>query len=318
MSSRPASTSARTSTSTRTSTRTSTSTGTSTSTSVAEPSATMVCPPPATRCDEGQVQVLVDGDGACRWECQADPLYVAPSNDKGPIIGGSLGAAVCVLAVLLGLLLFAHCKRTLRERAAYAKDARDLASELSDEPLLKDMREEGASAPGSSAGSATAEGSGLAARLAPLFLGLGDLPAAQGSRADAPFRAERPALGAVGTELTMDVFDRPPEADPTLAIADGAAPYRREKTASAYPQLAVFAYPHDPHVLDERPDAAAAAAAALVAHPSQPADVWRAPYAAQRGPVPGSPEDLARLSYDKARRSGSMAIAAARGSSLGM
>ncbi|KAJ1852989.1 hypothetical protein GGH12_005195 [Coemansia sp. RSA 1822] len=167
------------------------------------------------QCDVGQIPVLTESGTTCKWECQHDPLYKKPANNKWPIIGGSLGAMMVVLAALVSLLLFVYCRKRRRERAAYLRDTADLASELSDTPLLKST-----------------------------YLAPASVPKWRGAE-DMSFVVLAPNPGDAGTELSMDIVDRPPENDPTLAVSDGAPPYRQEKTASAYPMLAQYSHPAD-------------------------------------------------------------------------
>ncbi|KAJ2452697.1 hypothetical protein EV183_002757 [Coemansia sp. RSA 2336] len=222
------------------------------------------------RCNDGQIAMLTASDSACKWTCQPDPLYKKPVNNKWPIIGGSLGAMLFVLALLLALLLLSYTRKRRRERLAFLKDTEDLASELSDQPLL-------AAYPIDSMGSS-------ASSEPPSFWGLRGAKWKSGEF----FVAKAPAPGDAGTELSMDVVDRPPESDPTLAIADGVSPYRQEKTASAYPLLSKFS-------------------------------------AELSGPLARSPNadkqpqrlDIAMADYNAARFSGNIALAAAHHSALG-
>ncbi|KAI9479068.1 hypothetical protein LPJ79_003080 [Coemansia sp. RSA 1821] len=221
------------------------------------------------RCNEGQIAMLTESNSECKWTCQADPLYTKPANNKWPIIGGSLGAMLFVLALLLALLLLTYMRKRRRERLAFLKDTEDLASELSDQPLL-------AAYPIDSTGSsATSEPAS--------FWGL------RGTRWKSGefFVAKAPAPGDAGTELSMDIVDRPPESDPTLAIAEGVSPYRQEKTASAYPLLSKFST-------------------------ELSGSLTHTPNAGK----PPQRLDIAMADYNAARFSGNIALAAARHSAL--
>ncbi|KAJ2358148.1 hypothetical protein IWW50_001240 [Coemansia erecta] len=232
-------------------------------------SATANCTDPSS-CGVGEIPVLTGSGTTCEWACQPDPLYKKPANNKGPIIGGSLGAMVLVLSVLVTLLLFVYCRKLRREHAAYLRDSEDLASELSDTPLLKST-----------------------------YMAQSSMAKWRGTD-DVGFVAMAPAPGDAGTELSMDIVDRPPENDPTLAVSDGAPPYRQEKTASAYPMLARY---------------------------SQPTDLMASIDRMARDRGLGRPEDLmasidrmaddGRLKYEAAKASGNAAIAAARNSARG-
>ncbi|KAJ2709094.1 hypothetical protein H4R19_004423 [Coemansia spiralis] len=197
--------------------------------------ASELCPDRAPHCAEWEMPVLLGTDGACGWTCQRNPLYQAPSNNKGPIIGSSLGAMLLVLFVLLGLLVFVHSKKVRRERAAFDKDTEDLAHELSYEPLL--LHNTQSVYRRHSIGTASvATQEGLASRLAP-FLGLRS-GAEQSARIKPTFVNAAPGFGEAGTELTMDIVGRPPEDDPSLTFPVHGKPYRREKAAAVYQVLA--------------------------------------------------------------------------------
>ncbi|KAJ1731653.1 hypothetical protein LPJ61_002428 [Coemansia biformis] len=268
----------------------------------------VACPLPTLKCVEGEMRVLLGTEGGCGWECQPDPFYKAPSNNKGPIIGGSLGAMLFVLGILLVLLLAVHGKKVRRERATYAKDTEDLVRELSSEPLLRSTQSVYRRLSVGAASVATQEG--LASRLAPFF-GLRS-GAEQSARLDPYFVAMAPVPNDAGTELTMDIVDRPPENDPSLAIAEGAVPYRQEKTAAAYPLLAVFSLPPD---LDEPTEVHhghgdIAPQQTPTAHPLERADTLEdlvSPFSSHQT----TPD------YEAAKRSGHAAIAAARVTAMG-
>ncbi|PIA18455.1 hypothetical protein COEREDRAFT_79908 [Coemansia reversa NRRL 1564] len=207
------------------------------------------CPNSTLACDDGQIGMLLISGTSCSWECQPDPLFKKKTNKKGAIIGGSLGVTVFVLTVLLALLLRANFRKRRRERAMYIKDTADLASELSDTPLLKHVENtypvqntttESANSQFSTSTSTNAS-SGI--KRASVF-GFGSR-ARQSEKPDAFFVAKPPNPGDSGTEMTMDIVDRLPNNDPTLTIANGTAPYRQEKTASAYPLLELFSHPPD-------------------------------------------------------------------------
>ncbi|KAJ2082762.1 hypothetical protein H4R24_001359 [Coemansia sp. RSA 988] len=207
------------------------------------------CPKSALACDDGQIGMILISGTSCSWECQPDPLFEKKSNRKGAIIGGSLGVTVFVLAVLLALLLRANFRKRRRERAMYMKDTADLANELSEEPLLKNVQNTypvkddttGSSNSQSSTNASTNEVSGI--KKASLF-SFGN-SAGQSEKPDAFFVAKAPNPGDAGTEMTMDIVDRLPNNDPTITIANGTAPYRQEKTACAYPLLELFSHPPD-------------------------------------------------------------------------
>ncbi|KAJ2848265.1 hypothetical protein IWW36_003406 [Coemansia brasiliensis] len=222
------------------------------------------------RCDEGQISVLTVSNSECKWTCQSDPLYKKPANNKWPIIGGSLGAMLFVLALLLALLFLTYMRKRRREHLAFLKDTEDLASELSDQPLL-------AAYPIDSTGSSAASEPAS-------FWGLGGSKWKSGEF----FVAKAPTPGDAGTELSMDVVNRPPESDPTLAIAEGVSPYRQEKTASAYPLLAKFS---------------SNLSSSLI-------------HTSNTGKQPQR-LDIAMADYNAARFSGNIALAAAQHSALG-
>ncbi|KAJ2800690.1 hypothetical protein H4R21_003079 [Coemansia helicoidea] len=236
----------------------STDSGLSTDGGASTAAAVQLCPSTAPRCRASQMPVLLGTDDGCRWACQPDPLYKAPSDSKGPIIGSSLGAMVLVLVVLLGLLLLAHAKKVRRERAAFNKDTEDLARELSYAPLLQP---ESSYRRPSVANASTASQEGLASRLAP-FLGLRS-GAEQSARARPTFVSAAPGFAEPGTELTMDVVGRPPESDPSLVLSCDAAPYRQGTVVGEYPRLAEFSAPSDA-------SAAAAMPRAMRCRPSAP------------------------------------------------
>ncbi|KAJ1832759.1 hypothetical protein LPJ63_003273 [Coemansia sp. RSA 2711] len=246
------------------------------------------CPKPID-CDVGQIAVLTESGTSCSWECQPNPLYKKPANTKWPIIGGSLGAMVFVLAALFALLLVAYYRKWRRERATYLRDTEDLASELSDVPLLKSAAAYPDAHNSSSAGS-----SATAANSHAWGVGISKWKAYP----DIPFVARAPAPGDAGTELSMDIVDRPPESDPTLAVADGTVPYRQEKTAAAYPLLAKFSHTSD-----------------VAESMNQFANAMKR----SKGPnqLPEFSENPARSVYEAAKLSGNAAIAAANDSALG-
>ncbi|KAI9500755.1 hypothetical protein BX070DRAFT_229817 [Coemansia spiralis] len=216
------------------------------SSSTMDPNPTQCQAPLATpTCNKGEMEVLVVSETSCVWECKKDPLYKKTTSSKHTVIGGSVGAVAFVLLVLLGILLFTQYKKRKREYAAYAKDTADLASELSDTPLVPTHQRDQISLE-STAASTTVSTAGMIGSKVLFTLGLGS-KIASGAKAksiDIPLRVPLP--GDDGTELTMDVLNRPPDKDPTLTIADGTPmPYRKEKTADAYPLLADFSHPSE-------------------------------------------------------------------------
>ncbi|KAJ2721097.1 hypothetical protein GGI07_004202 [Coemansia sp. Benny D115] len=277
---------------------------------------TAACKPgPQPDCTADQMQVLrVATDGSCRWTCENNPYYKKPAHNKGPIIGGSVGATAAVLLLLLVALLFVQIRKRRRERAAYLKDTADLASELSDLPLIAQKPYSRHPSSASSASSVPSTGitppasqiSG-ASRFAQAF----GLWSAQrkGAHGLAPLVAKVPRPGEAGTELTMDIVYRPPESDPTLAVADGdALPYRREKTADAYPLLAQLSQQSSAEAVSE----ATGIYTTLAPQPSRRRKLSR------KLPVQlVSPEDQLIRDYEVARSSADAAIAAARDSSVG-
>lgn len=174
---------------------------------------------PAACDDKGKMLVLSVSGDLCRWTCEPDPTYHRPPN-KRSVIAGSLGAMVGVLLVLLGLIFVARYRRRRHERAIRQKDEFDLANELSHAPLLATPTNE----------------LGHKAR--------SFIPKTKGARLSDPMDTGiyTPAPGEAGTELSMDIVERPPENDPTLFSEDGVVQYRQEKTSDAYPMLSYFSY----------------------------------------------------------------------------
>ncbi|KAJ2157789.1 hypothetical protein GGF46_004253 [Coemansia sp. RSA 552] len=275
-----------------------------------------LCTASETPCSaEDEIPVLVGSGESCAWECQADPLYKEPVNNKGPIIGGSLGATVFVLSVLIALLLYVQCKKRKREQAAYLRDTEDLASELSGEPLLKYMDPVHPVPNSNSSGlrgaetlgfDSSSDGSNTGTKFA-LFFGRHRSGSRTHADLAAPFVVKAPSPEDLGTELTMDVVDRPPESDPTLAIGDGTIPYRQEKTATAYPLLTRFSNPPDPSTemgqLFGYTDATPPLAHMGGKNPRK--------LSTYSGIGSDMPEYRARMEYEAARSSGDAAIAAA-------
>ncbi|KAJ2236201.1 hypothetical protein H4R99_003316 [Coemansia sp. RSA 1722] len=245
------------------------------------------CETPTLTCEAGQIRVLSISQDSCQWSCQRDPYYKKARDNKGSVIGGSVGATAGVLLVLLAILLFTQARKRRRERAAYDKDTADLASELSDVPLMRSVERQGSQQhqqqqwSSTSVPSSTSDGG---SRLASVF-GIG------GSRGSDWLVPRAPHPDEAGTELTMDIVDRPPENDPTLAVLDGSLPYRQEKTAAAYPLLAEFSH-----------EGAVAASESGSAKQQTAASV--------------SPEAQLLHNYEVARYSADAAIAAARESAL--
>ncbi|KAJ1844916.1 hypothetical protein LPJ73_005014, partial [Coemansia sp. RSA 2703] len=203
--------------------------------------AVAACQTPTLVCDLGKIRVLNISDNSCSWTCEVDPHYQKPRNNKGPIIGGSVGATAGVLLALLVMLLVTQVKRRRRARAAYLKDTADLASELSDLPLMQHANRTQHSSASSVPSSGNAADAKPSSKLAMSF-GIGGSQKWRSSHSDAWATPRMPNPDEAGTELTMDICDRPPESDPTLAATDGALPYRQVKTAAAYPLLEEFSH----------------------------------------------------------------------------
>ncbi|KAJ2910801.1 hypothetical protein GGI21_000498 [Coemansia aciculifera] len=264
----------------------------SSTTSNTSESALPSCQPASLTCDEGQMLVLSVSGSSCSWSCEKDPHYQTPTNNKRPVIGGSLGAMVFVLFVLLGVLLFTQLKKRRRERAMYLKDTADLASELSSAPLIQPL------SPGS-----PSDLDGLDASHPQVFAwrSIGDRKAHPGFFATPAM----PSPGEAGTELSMDIINRPPESDPSLAASNGSTPYRQEKTADAYPLLSYFSgRPDTVSTPIPFPPISQAKLARLQRTPTQP-DLDLEP-----------PESHLMRSYAAARSSGDAAIAAAHESAI--
>ncbi|KAJ1999414.1 hypothetical protein GGI02_004233 [Coemansia sp. RSA 2322] len=263
------------------------------------------CQPASLTCANGQILVLSISGNSCSWSCEIDPHYKKPVDNKKPVIGGSLGVMASVLLVLLGILIFTQLKRRRRERATYLKDTADLASELSSAPLMQPL------SPRSMLGDddvLDASGAGQARARAFSWGGSKDRKA----HSAIFITPAMPSPDEAGTELSMDIFNRPPENDPSLAAANGSAPYRQEKTADAYPLLSHFSGRLDlpPVSGSERvlpvlfPPASQAKPARLQRTPTQPTFDLE------------PPEDHLMRSYAAARFSGDAALAAARQSAI--
>ncbi|KAJ1647802.1 hypothetical protein LPJ64_000836 [Coemansia asiatica] len=280
--------------------------------------AVAACETPLLVCEAGQIRVLNISQGSCNWSCQRDPYYKKTGNNKGSVIGGSVGATAGVLIVLLALLLFTQAKKRRRERATYDKDTADLASELSDLPLIQNSQRQGShqQQQQSSSSSTTVPNSSDGSSF--------QRWRTQTSAWVVP-RAPRPE--EAGTELTMDIVDRPPESDPTLAAFEGALPYRQEKTAAAYPLLAEFS--HENKVSSHGRVVAAATGAGIAngelsetsAGSSGTASLKQRRLLKKKHQVPASnngypeivsPEEQLLYNYQIARYSGDAAIAAAQ------
>ncbi|KAJ2822986.1 hypothetical protein FBU31_004426 [Coemansia sp. 'formosensis'] len=288
------------------------STLTSVSTSV---SVLPTCLPATLTCGDGEILILSVSDSSCSWSCDIDPHYQKPTDNKRPIIGGSLGAMVLVLFVLLGILLFTQLKKRRLERATYLKDTADLASELSSVPLMRPPSP------------------GLPSEAERLNMSIGGQGhsrvfawgASRELKSHSAFFAmpTMPSPGEAGTELSMDIVDRPPESDPSLAATNGSTPYRQEKTADAYPLLSYFSGRLDP----------APATFQTVAHSQAPVHLGAAaliPFTStsqskftrlpRTSTMPGfdlePPESQLLRNYAAARSSGDAAIAAARESAI--
>ncbi|KAJ2683127.1 hypothetical protein IWW39_005675 [Coemansia spiralis] len=273
------------------------------------------CPPATLTCADGEMLVLLVSNSSCSWGCDTDPHYQKPSDNKRPVIGGSLGAMVLVLLVLLGLLLFTQLKKRRRERAMYLKDTADLASELSSVPLMR------LSSPGS-----LSEAEGPDASMG----GQGHsrafswgAPRERKTHSAFFVTPTMPSPGEAGTELSMDIVNRPPESDPSLAASNGSTPYRQEKTADAYPLLSYFSGRLDPPPTTFQTASLGQAPVNLVRTPPIPfPPTSQARFARQqRAPmVTGAdlepPESQLMRSYAAARSSGDAAIAAARESAI--
>ncbi|KAJ1828519.1 hypothetical protein LPJ56_001060 [Coemansia sp. RSA 2599] len=275
-------------------------------------------------CKAGQIRVLSISQGSCSWSCQKDPYYKEPRDNKGSVIGGSVGATAGVLIVLLAVLLFTQAKKRRRQRAAYEKDTADLASELSDLPLMQNVQHQGSphrSLSSTSVPSSSDSGSKLA-----MAFGVG------GSRRRRPQSSawvvpRAPHPEEAGTELTMDIIDRPPESDPTLAAFEGALPYRQEKTATAYPLLAEFSHgsnassSHGAACTTGANGAASESSELFVSGSASPKQgrllrKHRTPANYDHAAIIVSPEDQLLHNYTIARYSADAAIAAARESAV--
>ncbi|KAJ2861024.1 hypothetical protein GGH94_005157 [Coemansia aciculifera] len=284
----------------------------STSTSV---SVLPTCPPATLTCNDGEILVLSVSSSSCSWSCDIDPHYQKPTDNKRPVIGGSLGAMVLVLFVLLGILLFTQLKKRRRERATYLKDTADLASELSSVPLMQPP------SPGSLSEVERLD-SGIGGQGHSRVFAWGT---SRERKTHSAFFATptMPSPGEAGTELSMDIVDRPPESDPSLAATNGSTPYRQEKTADAYPLLSYFSGRLDPApttfqtvTLDQAP--ANLGRPPLIPFPptsqAKFARLQRTP--TMSGYALEPPESQLMRSYAAARSSGDAAIAAARESAI--
>ncbi|KAI8319576.1 hypothetical protein GQ54DRAFT_306183 [Martensiomyces pterosporus] len=289
------------------------------------------CSSPTQTCSASQAPVLVfSSSGSCSWVCQADPQYRKSSNAKKPIIGGSLGAMVFVLFIILTLLVATRYKRKNAERKAYLKDTADLADELSGVHLLDEASVRGSQSTGfnnadighsSSRPHEDSVNLGIGAKLG-LALGIpSNSSRGWKAKSDVFVKPLIPGPEEAGTELTMDIVDRPIETDTTLATRDGSTPYRQEKTADAYPLLSQFSlFPHS----------AATPFSGLVNEsatslPINPNFGFMPPtqsHSRRKGhrprnavtsmPVFESPEEVMLRNYEAARSSGDAALAAAQ------
>ncbi|KAJ2097683.1 hypothetical protein GGI16_004499 [Coemansia sp. S142-1] len=273
------------------------------------------CPPATLTCNDGEILVLLASGSSCSWGCDIDPHYQKPTDNKRPVIGGSLGAMVLVLLVLLGILLFTQLKKRRRERATYLKDTADLASELSSVPLMQPP------SPGSPS-EAGRLGSSIGDHGHSRVFAWGT---SRERKTHSAFFATptMPSPGEAGTELSMDIVDRPPESDPSLAATNGSTPYRQEKTADAYPLLSYFSGRLDPAPTTFQTVTLNLPPANLERPPLIPfPSISQAKFARlQRTPtIPGydlePPESQLMRSYAAARSSGDAAIAAARESAI--
>ncbi|KAJ2447028.1 hypothetical protein GGF42_005545 [Coemansia sp. RSA 2424] len=270
------------------------------------------CQPATFSCDDGQILVLSVSESSCSWSCESDPHYHKPADSKRPVIGGSLGVMVLVLFILLGILLFTQLKKRRRERATYLKDTADLASELSSAPLMQP------SSPGSPSGIDGLDASmGVYGHSRAFAWG-----ASRERKSHSAFFATpaMPSPGEAGTELSMDIVNRPPESDPSLAATNGSTPYRQEKTADAYPLLSYFSGRLDPApaTFQHATLSQAPANIGIIPFPptsqAKPARLQRAPTQPDLDLEP--PESHLMRSYAAARSSGDAAIAAARESAI--
>ncbi|KAJ2505127.1 hypothetical protein IWW47_002189 [Coemansia sp. RSA 2052] len=244
------------------------------------------CQPATFSCDDGQILVLSVSESSCSWSCESDPHYHKPADNKRPVIGGSLGAMVL--------------------------DTADLASELSNAPLMQP------SSPGSPSGIEGLDASMGGYGHSRVFAW--GAPRERKSHSAFFATPAMPSPGEAGTELSMDIVNRPPESDPSLAATNGSTPYRQEKTADAYPLLSYFSGRLDP-------------APATFQHATlnqAPANIGRIPFPPtsqakparlQRAPTQPDfdlepPESHLMRSYAAARSSGDAAIAAARESAI--
>ncbi|KAJ2486685.1 hypothetical protein IWW37_005532 [Coemansia sp. RSA 2050] len=273
------------------------------------------CPPATLTCADGEIMVLLVSGSSCSWSCDIDPHYQKPSDNKRPVIGGSLGAMVFVLLVLLGLLLFTQLKKRRRERATYLKDTADLASELSSVPLMQ------SSPPGPSSEAERLDLSTGSQGHSRVFA----WGTSRERKTHSAFFATptMPSPGEAGTELSMDIVSRPPESDPSLAASNGSTPYRQEKTADAYPLLSYFSGRLDSYPASFQAasiDQAPASLGRTLPIPFPPASQARFARP-QRTPMMAGfdlelPENQLMRTYAAARSSGDAAIAAARESAI--
>ncbi|KAJ1963808.1 hypothetical protein GGI12_001823 [Dipsacomyces acuminosporus] len=293
------------------------------------PAPTNPCPTPTEPCMENEASILfLSQDGTCRWVCQPDPQYRKVANAKKPIIGGSLGAVVLMLFALLVLLLATRYKRRKAERRAYLKDTADLADELSGVHLLESSQPQSSQStelhPSGTNSLARSRRDLASLRVGTklgLVFGAHSVNKALKTSSDPATRPLIPTFEEPGTELTMDIVDRPAEADTTLAVMDGSTPYRQEKTADAYPLLAQFSLlQHSVPVLFTGSANESAMSLSNSCAPGYLATTWtRTKHKNRQSKIPIAsspafepPEVLMMRRYEAVRNSGDAALAAAQ------
>ncbi|KAJ1954678.1 hypothetical protein EC988_002302, partial [Linderina pennispora] len=187
------------------------------------------------------------------------------------------------------------------ERLAYEKDTVDLANELSAAPLL-----------GNSANSDNFKPElGLGTKLA-LAFGLSKSRTWKNS-SESSIRPLIPAPEEAGTELTMDIVNRPIEKDATLELVEGSIPYRTEKTADAYPILTQ--YPLFQDTADYSPNYSSASLPNNNGRGSPRRAQGSQLTMATSPPAFESPDQILTRGYAMAQMTGNAAIEAARQSS---
>ncbi|KAJ1948175.1 hypothetical protein FBU59_001717, partial [Linderina macrospora] len=253
-------------------------------------------------CDDGQVYVwIVDSSGKGQYKCDVNQQYRPSKNHRGPVIGGSLGAVFIALLIIAALIIYGRYKRKRYERLAYEKDTVDLANELSAAPLL-----------GNETGSSNYKPElGLGTKLA-LAFGLSKSRNWKTS-SESSIRPLIPAPEEAGTELTMDIVNRPIEKDATLEHIDGSIPYRTEKTADAYPIL--IQYPLFQETAGYSPNYSSASLAHGNVRGSPRRMHAQHQAMATSPPTFESPDEILTREYAMAQMTGDAAIEAARQSS---